>query len=151
MDLSPLSDTAFTLASAAVAAISPLLVTKLNASLKLNLDQTHRNAVTSALETALGLGLQLAKEAGDGHLTNVNVRSAALAAMVGYVKQAVPDAVGHFGLTDDAIAQKASAKLATALHASSLPAAAVSAMTSLLPAAPASLPTLPASPPPASP
>lgn len=146
MDLSPVTDLAVALASAAVAAIAPILVTKLNAFLRLNLDQTHRNAVSSALETALGLGLQLAKEAGDGHLTNANVRSAALTAMVGYVKQAVPEAVGHFGLTDDAIAQKASAKLATALHASATVATAVSAVTSFLPSAPVPASPLPVSP-----
>ena len=83
MDLSPLTDAAVTLASAGIAALSPVLVVKLSAFLKLNLDQTHRNAVSSALETALGLGLQLAKEAGDMHLANVNVKSAALAAMSG--------------------------------------------------------------------
>jgi hypothetical protein len=147
MDLSPLSDAAVTLASAAFAALTPLVVIKLNAFLKLNLDQTHRDAVSSALETALGLGLQLAKEAGDSHLANVSVRSAAVGAMVGYVKQAVPEAIGHFGLSDEAIAQKASAKLATALHASSAVSQAVSAVTSLLPAATAVL----ASPAPAQP
>jgi hypothetical protein len=116
MDLSPLVDTAATLASAVCAACAPIIVLKLSTMLKLNLDQTHRAAVSTALDNALGLGLQLAKEAGDAQLSNVNVRSAALAAMVGYVKQAVPGAVTHFGLTDDSLAQKAAARLASALH-----------------------------------
>ena len=133
MDLSPLTDGAVTLASAGIAALSPVLAVKLSSFLKLNLDQTHRNAVSSALETALGLGLQLAKEAGDAHLANVNVKSAALAAMVGYVKQTVPDAVSHFGLTDDAIAQKAAAKLATTLHGATAATVAVNALAGLLP------------------
>ncbi len=127
MDLSPLVDTAATLASAVVAACAPVVVLKLSTMLKLNLDQTHRTAVTTALDNALGLGLQLAQEAGDAHLSNVNIRSAALAAMVGYVKQTVPGAVAHFGLTDDSLAQKAAARLSAALHvpsASPAPAAA---------------------------
>lgn len=133
MDLSPLTDSTVTLASAGIAALCPVLVVKLSAFFKLNLDQTHRAALASALETALGLGLQIAKEAGDTQLANVNVKSAAVAAMVGYVKQSVPDAVSHFGLTDDALAQKASAKLTTVLHTTAA-AAAINAVTSLLPA-----------------
>lgn len=121
MDLSPLVDTAATLAATVLAACAPVIVLKFSTMLKLNLDQTHRDAISSALDTALGLGLQLAKEAGDTHLGNINVRSAALAAMVGYVKQVVPAAVSHFSLTDDALAQKASARLAAALHVPATP------------------------------
>ena len=97
MNFSPLMDAAATLASAIFAASAPIVVLKLDSMLKLNLDQTHRTAVAAALDNALGLGLQLAQEAGDAHLSNVNIRSAALAAMVGYVKQTVPAAVSHFG------------------------------------------------------
>jgi hypothetical protein len=98
--------------------------------LKLNLDQTHRTAVATALDNALGVGLQLAQEAGDAHLSSINIRGAALAAMVSYVKQTVPAAVSHFGLTDAAIAQKAAARVAAALHdptATSTPVAATAA------------------------
>jgi hypothetical protein len=116
MNLSPLVDVAATLASAVFAASAPIVVLKLSSMLKLNLDQAHRTAVSTALDNALGVGLQLAQEAGDAHLSNLNIRSAALAAMVGYVKQTVPAAVTHFGLTDDAIAQKAASRLAAALH-----------------------------------
>ena len=130
MNLSPLMDAAATLASAIFAASAPIVVLKLDSMLKLNLDQTHRTAVAAALDNALGLGLQLAQEAGDAHLSNVNIRSAALAAMVGYVKQTVPAAVSHFGLTDESIAQKAAARLASALHVP----------TATLPAAPATAP-----------
>jgi len=129
MDFSPLVDGAATLASAVLAACAPIVVLKISRMLTLNLDQTHRAAVTTALDTALGLGLKIAQEAGDARLSNVNIRSAALATMVGYVKETVPAAVGHFGLTDDAIAQKAAARLASALHS--------------LPPAPAAVPTLP--------
>ena len=83
------------------AASAPIVVLKFSSLLKLNLDQTHRTAVATALDNALGLGLHLAQEAGDARLSNINIRSAALAAMVGYVKQTVPAAVTHFGLTDD--------------------------------------------------
>lgn len=141
MDLSPLVDTAATLASAVFAASAPVVLLKLDSMLKLNLDQAHRTAVTTALDNALGLGLQLAQEAGDAHLSNVNIRSAALAAMVGYVKQTVPGAVTHFGLTDDSIAQKAAGRLAAALH--------VPAATSTPAAAPAAAAATPASPIPA--
>jgi hypothetical protein len=118
MNLSPLVDTAATLASAVFAALAPIVVLKLNSMLKLNLDQTHRTALATALDNALGLGLQLAQEAGDDRLSNINVKSAALAAMVDYVKQTVPAAVSHFGLSDDSIAQKAAGRLAAVLHVS---------------------------------
>jgi hypothetical protein len=116
MDLSPLVDAAATLASAVLAACVPVIVIKLSAMLNLNLDQTHRAAISGALDTAVGLGLKLAQERGDAGLADVNLRSTALATMVGYVKTTVPGAVGHFGLTDDAIAQKAAARLASVLH-----------------------------------
>jgi hypothetical protein len=116
MDLSPIVDAAATLAAAVFTASAPVIVLKLSSMLKLNLDQTHRMAVSTALDNAVGLGLQLAQEAGDAHLSNVNIRSAALSTMVSYVRQTVPSAVNHFGLTDDAIAQKAAARLAAALH-----------------------------------
>jgi hypothetical protein len=116
MDLSPLMDAAVTLVSAIIAAAAPVLLLKLSAVLKLNLDQGHRDAIAHALQTALGIGLQMAQEKGDAALSNVTIRSAALAAMAGYVKQAVPEAVAHFGLTDDAIAQKVAAQLAARLH-----------------------------------
>jgi len=138
MDLSPLTDSTVTLASAGIAALCPVLVVKLSTFFKLNLDQAHRDAIASALETALGIGLQIAKEAGDTQLANVNVKSAALAAMVGYVKQSVPDAVSHFSLTDDALAQQATAKLATVLHTTAA-AAALNAVTGLLPTVAAAL------------
>ena len=131
MNLSPFVDAAATLTSAVLAASAPIVVLKLSSLLKLNLDQSHRTAVATALDNALGLGLQLAQEAGDARLSNVNIRSAALAAMVGYVKQTVPAAVSHFGLSDDAIAQKAAARLAATLHVSN-PAS-----------APATLPVMP--------
>ena len=146
MDLSPLVDSAVTLAAAGIAALCPILVVRLNAFFKINLDRTHRDAIASALETALGVGLQIAKEAGDTQLVNVNVKSAALAAMVGYVKQSVPDAVSHFDLTDDTLGQKASAKLATILHTTEA-ATAINAVKDLLPA----VATVLAAPAPASP
>jgi hypothetical protein len=90
----------------------------------------YGTAVSTALDNALGLGLQLAKEAGDAHLSNINVRNAALAAIVGYVKQTVAAAVSDFNLTGESLAQKASARLAVALH---VPAAAATAATPAIP------------------
>jgi len=144
MDLSPIVEAAATLASAIFAGSAPIVVLKLSNMLKLNLDQAHRAAVVTALDNALGVGLQLAQEAGDAYFSNINVRSAALAAMVSYVKQTVPAAVSHFGLTDDSIAQKAAARLAAALHiaaapapAAATPATATSAPAAVMPAIPA--------------
>ena len=136
MDLSPLVGATAALASAVFAALAPVVVLKLNSMLKLNLDQNHRSAVATALDNALGLGLQVAQEAGDAHFSSVNVRSTALAAMVGYVKQTVPAAVSHFGLTDDSIAQKAAARLAAALHVPADTATPVPAAAPVTPATP---------------
>lgn len=136
MDLSPVVEAAATLASAVFAASAPIVVLKLNSMLKLNLDQAHRTAISTALDNALGLGLQLAQEAGDAHLSNVNIRNAALAAMVGYVRQTVPAAVSHFGLTDALIAQKAAARLASALHVPTATTTPVPAAIAIAPASP---------------
>jgi predicted metalloprotease with PDZ domain len=140
VNLSPLMDAAVTLVSAIVAASAPILLIKLSTMLKLNLDQNHRDAIAAALQTALGVGLQIAQDKGDAKLANVNVKSAALAAMVGYVKQAVPEAVTHFGLTDDALAQQAAARLAATLHVS-LAATPLAAAAQALPQAVAASPT----------
>jgi hypothetical protein len=140
MNFSPLVDISATLASAIFAACAPVAVLKLNGLFKLNLDQTHRTAIATALDNALGLGLKVAQEAGDADLGSVNTRSAALATMVGYVKETVPSAVAHFGLTDDGLAQKAAARLAAFLH---VPAAAPAVTP------PAAIPAAPAAPIPA--
>jgi hypothetical protein len=145
MNLSPFVEGTTTLASAVFAALAPVVVLKLNSAFKLNLDQAHSAAVATALDNAVGLGLQVAQEAGDGQLSSSTVRTAALTAMVGYVKQTVPVALSHFGLTDESIAQQAAARLATALHVSiPTPAPQAAAVTT-----PTATPVTPASPTPA--
>jgi uracil phosphoribosyltransferase len=89
--------------------------------------ESLNNSEITPLQISTTFATPPAQEAGDTHLSVVNVRSTALAAMVSYVKQTVPAAVSHFGLSDDSIAQKAAARLATALHISTVPATAVAA------------------------
>lgn len=147
MFLSPLADTTLTIASAVVTACVPIAVMKISSLFKLNLDQSHQASITSAVQTALGVGFQAVESCGISALTNPSTRAAAVNAIVGYVKQAAPEAVSKLNLSDDAIAQTVSAHIATMLNVASASGqgvtavgAAVSAAAALAPAA-VSVPT----------
>ncbi|GAB0115302.1 hypothetical protein [Acidisoma sp. C75] len=132
MDLSPLTNTTLTLASAVFAACVPVVVMKVNAMFKLNLDQTHQAAVSNAVQTAFGIGLQAVATGGIASLANPATRTATVDTMVNYVKQAVPEAISHLNLSDAAIADQVSAHLATVLR--------VTGAAATAPAAPATVP-----------
>lgn len=93
------------LATAIVGWLAELLRRKFN----LDIDAAHREALQTALVN--GAGLLLAKVGGAVAGRNIDLKSPALAEAVNYVLQAVPDAVRHFGITPEAIAEKIQAKL----------------------------------------
>lgn len=93
------------LATAIVGWLAELLRRKFN----LDIDAAHREALQTALTNGAGLLIGKLGDAAAGR--KLDLKSAALAEAVNYVLQAVPDAVRHFGITPEAIAEKIQAKL----------------------------------------
>lgn len=93
------------LATAIVGWLAELLRRKFN----LDIDAAHREALQTALTN--GAGLLVGKAGGAIVGAKLDLKSAALAEAVNYVLQAVPDAVRHFGITPEVIAEKIQAKL----------------------------------------
>lgn len=92
-------------ATAIVGWLAELLRRKFN----LDIDAAHRDALQTALTNGAGL---LIGKAGDALASRkLDLKSAALAEAVNYVLQSVPDAIRHFGITPEAIAEKLQAKL----------------------------------------
>lgn len=79
------------------------------------LDETYRNALQSALENGVhyALGLAQASLAGRTIATSSDLIPTALR----YVREYAPDAIRHFGLTDDKLTQLLRAQLAKLLPA----------------------------------
>jgi len=80
------------------------LVYLVNKKLGLSIDDSLRDSLQTAAANAAGLVL-----AGLGSRLSgmtLDVRSALVADAVNYVLKAAPDAVAHFGLTPEAVAQK---------------------------------------------
>lgn len=80
------------------------LVYLVNRKLGLSIDDSLRDSLQTAAANAAGLVLS-----GLGNrlsTVSIDVRSAPVADAVNYVLKAAPDAVAHFGLTPEAVAQK---------------------------------------------
>ncbi|MBX3523236.1 MAG: hypothetical protein KF807_08525 [Xanthobacteraceae bacterium] len=93
------------LATAIVGWLAELLRRKFN----LDIDAAHRDALQTALTN--GAGLLIGKAGGALAGKKLDLKSAVLAEAVNYVLQAVPDAIRHFGITPEAVAEKLQAKL----------------------------------------
>ena len=97
----------------AIAAIVAFLVGQLLLLLKrkfgLDIDARNREALQTALTNGAGLILQ--KSAGLAAGKVLDLRSHLVADAVRYVEKSAPDALKHFGLTPDAVAEKIAAKL----------------------------------------
>lgn len=92
-------------AAAIVGWLGELLRRKFN----LDIDAAHREALQTALTN--GAGLLLGKAGGAIATRKIDLKNAALAEAVNYVLQAVPDAIRHFSVTPESIAEKLQAKL----------------------------------------
>jgi hypothetical protein len=93
------------IATAIVGWLAELLRRKFN----LDIDASHREALQTALTNGAGLLIGIAGSAVAGK--KLDLKSAALAEAVNYVLQAVPDAIRHFGITPESVAEKLQAKL----------------------------------------
>lgn len=92
-------------ATAIVGWLAELLRRKFN----LDIDASHRDALQTALTN--GAGLLLGKIGGAASGRKLDLKSVVLAEAVNYVLQAVPDAIRHFGITPESLAEKILAKL----------------------------------------
>ncbi len=89
---------------ALISAAAGWLVYLVNRKLDLSIDDSLRDSLQTAAANAAGLVLaQLGNRFAGATL---DVRSALVADAVNYVLKAAPDAVAHFGLTPEAVAQK---------------------------------------------
>nr|WP_321336603.1 hypothetical protein [Breoghania sp.] len=96
----------------AVTALIGWLANLLKNKLGLDIEAKHRDALHSALMTAVNYGLS---KAGDKlSSASVDVKSAAIAEMLDYVMGAVPDAIAYFGLTPEWLETMLEAKLGLA-------------------------------------
>lgn len=93
------------IATAIVGWLAELLRRKFN----LDIDASHRDALQTALTN--GAGLLLGKIGGAASGRKLDLKSVVLAEAVNYVLQAVPDAIRHFGITPESLAEKILAKL----------------------------------------
>jgi hypothetical protein len=93
------------IATAIVGWLAELLRRKFN----LDIDAAHRDALQTALVN--GAGLLIGKAGSAIADRKIDLKSAVLAEAVNYVLQAVPDAIRHFGITPEAVAEKLQAKL----------------------------------------
>ena len=73
------------------------------------IEARHREALQSALMSGVYRGLHAVE--GQADRVQFDVRSAVLAEGIRYVKRSVPDAVKHFGLTDERLRDLLEAKL----------------------------------------
>jgi hypothetical protein len=95
--------------SVAATAIVGWLAELLRRKFNLDIDAAHREALQTALMNGAGLLIGKAGSAVAGK--KLDLKSVALAEAVNYVLQAVPDAIRHFGITPEAVAEKLQAKL----------------------------------------
>lgn len=93
------------LATAIVGWLAELLRRKF----RLDIDAAHRDALQTAL--ANGAGLVLTRIGGSLVGKKVDLKHALIADSVNYVLKAVPDAIRHFGVTPESVAEKIVAKL----------------------------------------
>ena len=95
--------------SVVATAIIGWLAELLRRKFHLDIEASHREALQTAL--CNGAGLLIAKLGDALAGRKLDLKSIALAEAVNYVLQSVPDAVRHFGVTPEAVAEKIQAKL----------------------------------------
>jgi uncharacterized membrane protein len=97
------------LVSVLATAIVGWLAELLRRKFSLDIDAAHRDALQTAL--ANGAGLVLTRIGGSLVGKKVDLKHALIADSVNYVLQAVPDAIRHFRITPESVAEKILAKL----------------------------------------
>jgi hypothetical protein len=95
--------------SVAATAIVGWLAELLRRKFNLDIDAAHREALQTALTNGAGLLIGKAGSAVAGK--KLDLKSGPIAEAVNYVLQAVPDAIRHFVITPEAVAEKLQAKL----------------------------------------
>lgn len=110
VDLSPFADVLVQLVGAALLAVGVWVAKKLADKLGLEADSEIRGYLMDAVENAVKFAEKELQEEAD-KLDAVAFKSKLLATGAQYVMTRVPDAVEHFNLTEEAVAQLVQAKL----------------------------------------
>lgn len=97
------------LASVIVAFIVAWVSAKVTKLTGIQIEAKHREALQSALQNGVNYGIN--KAGGWAATKDFDLKNQALAAAVKYVLDSVPDAIAHFGLTPEKLAQLLEAKL----------------------------------------
>lgn len=92
-----------------IGALVTWITTMIKQRTGLDIEAHHREAFQTALTNAAGLVIQRGGELAAG--VNIDVKNPAIRDAIMYVNQAAPDAVKHFGITPNMIAEKLNAKL----------------------------------------
>ena len=111
--LEPLFNLLMAAASAAVLALVPPLVKMFLQKIKLD-GLVSDDIVRGYLEKALANGILLAKTKIAEQKVVVDVDNTIVASTLVYLRQNVPDALAHFGLTEAKVAELVKARLSTA-------------------------------------
>jgi hypothetical protein len=126
--IDPWLEIVLALVGVAIAALVGWIAAVLKRKLGFEMESMHREALQTALTMGAGWVLARARKAAEGaelDVHNVNLREG-----IEYVTAATPDALAHFNLTPEVIAQKLSAKIGV------LTAPAASAVSNITVAAP---------------
>lgn len=117
VDLSGLAATAIALVAGLLAAIGRTAVKALAAYLqqraKLELDDHTRSYLDAALDRAVVWARGKIEGVADGALQPVDLHNAAIALAARYAVERVPDALAHFGVTQEALGQMIEARMAS--------------------------------------
>lgn len=110
VDIRPLIDLGIQIVGACILAAVGVLVPYALRKFKLDIDAGHRDAIEKALAAAVNYGIQKA-----GALSNkvdpIEVKNEAVAAAASYAVSKVPDALKHFDITPEKLAEMIRARL----------------------------------------
>lgn len=113
IDLSPIANTLIEFAGALLAAFATWAVARITACVRKNLglsiDEKTRNLLTEAIDNGIAYAQNKAKTEVAGLTVDVHNKTVAEAA--NYVAAHAPDALAHFGVTQDALVRKIIAQL----------------------------------------
>lgn len=110
VDLSPVLQLTIELLGAVVLALAGWAVTKFGKKLGLENDAKIRQYLDEAIKNGVAFAEQKLKEQA-GKIDEVDVKNAKVAEAANYVIKAVPDAIKHFGVTPEKLADLVTARL----------------------------------------
>lgn len=118
MDFSPLLHGVATLATASIAACTPIITYKVTRWLHVDVTDKQMASFNDSIETALGKALAYGQAAGDAALSNVTIKNAALNSALSFALADAPAEIKALGYSAADVAEILAGRLAKALHVS---------------------------------